>query len=501
VNGVSQPFPDAVAAVDLGSNSFHMLVARTADGSPIVVDRIREMVQMASGLNRKGKLDDNARERALVCLSRFGQRLRHMPSATVRAVGTNSLRATRDGGAFLRDAEEALGHPIETISGIEEARLIYLGVADSMPDPEQRRLVIDIGGGSTELIVGQGYEPQILESLYMGSISSTREHFADGLLTAKSWKRAVTAAGQELEPVRARIADAGWSEAIGASGTVRAVYGLIQATDEKATGITLPALEQLREQILSAGKIQKLNLAALNPKRQPYIAGGVAILMALFQSLEIEHMRRSDGALREGLLRDLIGRMREQDARDRSVDALAERYHVDWKQVARVECTALKMLSMVAGEWNLKALHLRQQLSWAAKLHEIGLDIAHDHYHHHGQYIVAQSDMPGFSRSEQQWLAVLVRAHRRKFPVNELRELPARRRRAAERLAVLLRLAVALHRSRSPNPLPEFKLSVKKTSATLKLPQEWLERNPLTEAVLETEAKFLEAVEFRLKLD
>lgn len=500
VSKASQPFPESVAAVDLGSNSFHMLVARTADGSPVVVDRLREMVQLASGLDSKGRLDDEVRDRALACLGRFGQRLRHMPADAVRAVGTNTLRALHDSGAFLRDAEEALGHAIETISGIEEARLIYLGVAESMPDAERQRLVIDIGGGSTELIVGQGYEPRKMESLYMGSITTTREHFQDGQLTAKSWRRAVTAVRQELEPVRARFMELGWSETIGASGTVRAVESLIQAAGGEANAITLPALAQLREQILAAGKIQKLDLPRLDPKRQNYIVGGVAILTALFEGLELDVMRCSDGALREGLLHDLIGRIRDQDARDRSVDALADRYHVDRQHVARVERTALKMLSMVAEDWNLTEPHLRQQLSWAVKLHEIGFDIAHDHYHHHGQYIVANSDLPGFSRSEQQWLALLVRAHRRKFPVDALRQLPARRRRAAERLAMLLRLALAMHRGRSPTPRPEFQLTVGKNSATLKLPSEWLERNLLTQAVLETEARYLAAVGFRLKL-
>jgi len=493
--------PETVAAIDLGSNSFHMLVARTGSGPPVVVDRLREMVQIASGLDEKGRLTKAARERALDCLRRFGQRVRHMPEASVRAVGTNTLRSARDIGEFILAAEDALGHPIETISGIEEARLIFLGVTQTLPEAKTKRLVVDIGGGSTELIVGQGFRPSDLESLYLGSITTSRRYFKDGLLTSGNWKRARTAALQELEPVRARFSARKCADVVGASGTVRAIDDLIRVHGWSTDGITLPALKLLRDEILKTGNIERLALEGLNPKRQPFIVGGAAILTAVFESLKIERMHCAEGALREGLLYDLMGRIREQDVRDRSVEALADRYHVDWKQAGRVECTGVRLLSQVGDDWRLGSPQARRLLCWAAQLHEIGLDIAHDHYHRHGQYIVANSDLPGFSRTEQHMLATLVRAHRRKFPSSEFQKLPQGGRRKIERLAILLRLAVALHRSRSPHPLPQPQLSASKKTLQLELPVDWLDENPLTRADLETEAAALAVAGYRLRFE
>jgi len=487
--------PETIAAVDLGSNSFHMLVARTENGDPVVVDRLREMVQLASGLEASGNLTAKVQERALDCLRKFGERVRHMSSNAVRAVGTNTLRSARGVEEFLTRAEEALGHPIETISGIEEARLIYLGVTQTLPRPHARRLVVDIGGGSTEVIAGDGLKPTAMESLYMGAITMTRTHFADGLLNSENWRRAELAAMQELEPVQSRFRDFEWDETVGASGTIRAIDNLVRGYGWSKKGITPTALKRLKEVLLAAGKVDRVMLEGLDPRRALYIAGGTAILKAVFQSLKLERMRRSDGALREGLLYDLLGRIQERDVRGRSVEALAERCHVDWKHAARVECTALQLLVQVADEWRLSSNTARQFLSWAAQLHEIGLDIAHDHYHRHGQYIVAHSDLLGFSRPEQYVLAVLVRAHRRKFPGEAFRGS------RAERLAILLRLAVVLHRSRNPQPLPELELEASKKTLKLRCGDGWLEQVPLTRADLVTEAKYLDAAGYRLQCE
>jgi len=485
--------PEVVAAVDLGSNSFHLIVARTDDGAPAVVDRLREMVQLASGLGQSGRLTREARQRAIDCLRRFGERVSHMPAGAVRVVGTNTLRSARNTEEFLLEAEQAIGHPIETISGIEEARLIYVGVTHSLPGPDLRRLVVDIGGGSTELVVGQGLRPSVMESLYMGCITSSRAHFPDGALTSKNWRRAETAARQELEPVRERFRRARWREAVGASGTIRAIDTLVGTHGWGKDGITPASVGRLREALLKAGSIDKLRLEGLNPKRRPFLAGGAVILGVVMDALEIEHLQRSDVALREGLIYDLIGRIRDRDVRQRSVETLADRYHVDWRHAARVECTALRLLSQVVDDWRLASPQARKLLAWSAQLHEVGLDVAHDHYHWHGEYIAAHSDLLGFSRHEQYLLATLVRAHRRKFPSSVIRELPRGSQRTIERLAILLRLAVILHRSRSPDPLPEIKLAVSKKSIEMRFPDGWLDRHPLTLADLETEASYLEA--------
>ncbi len=496
---IRSPFPDAVAAVDLGSNSFHMIVARTSDGELVVVDRLREMVQLGAGLDASRRISDDARDRALACLGRFGERVRHMPPGTVRAVGTNALRSAHDTRDFLARAEEALGHPIETISGIEEARLIFLGVSQSLPTPQTRRLVIDIGGGSTELIVGQDLKPLQMESLYIGCITMSRTFFGDGTIERERWRKAELSALQELEPSRARFAESGWQEAVGASGTVRAVRDVVQAAGWSKRGITPKSLVKLRDALLSAGHVERLRLEGLGAERSSVFPGGVVVLLAAFESLGIERLEASDGALREGLLHDLLGRIQQEDVRERSVTALADRYHVDWKQAGRVECTALQLLSDAAPSWGLESRESRNLLCWSARLHEIGLDIAHQHYHRHGQYVVGQADLLGFGREEQTCLAALVRAHRRKFPVSVLKSLPGKRQREIERVAVLLRLAVVLNRNRSPEPLPEPELSVAKRSVKLKFPAGWLEAHPLTRADLEQERAYLRAAGYRLE--
>ena len=492
-----EPLPENIAAVDLGSNSFHMLVARTKGGEPVLVDRMREMVQLASGLDASDRLSPESRDRAIECLRRFGQRLRHMDPSEVRAVGTNTLRAAADADEFLADAERALGHSIETISGIEEARLIFLGVTRTLPGPKRRRLVVDIGGGSTELIVGDE-APLDMESLYMGCITFSRAHFGDGRLTRENWRRAELAALQELEPVTERFRALEWDEAVGASGTIRAIDGLVRTYGWSRKGITAEALGRLRDTLLKAGRVGRLKLEGLNPRRRTTIAGGTAILCALFEALAIDVLRRSDGALREGLLYDFLGRIRDQDVRERGVEALAGRAHVDRQQAARVKQTSLALLAQVAESWNLGSRNARQFLSWSANLHEIGLDIAHNHYHRHGEYIVAHADLQGFSLPEQQVLATLVRSHRRKFPTGVITALPRNWSGWTERLAMPLRLSVVLHRSRSPLPLPAIELTAARSALDLRFPPGWLDEHPLTRADLETEAAYLQDAGYKL---
>ena len=497
---LAAPFPESIAAVDLGSNSFHLVVARTASGEPVVVDRLREMVQLAAGLDESRKLSPESQERALECLRRFGERVRHMPASSVRAVGTNTLRSAHRAKEFLAAAEEALGHPIETISGIEEARLIYLGVVHSLAPSDSRRLVIDIGGGSTEMIVGRSFEPMVMESLYMGCISISRKHFEDGEIAKSAWERAELEALRELAAVRTRFRSLGWEQAIGASGTVRAVERVVRESGWSKSGIGVKSLERLRDEMIAAGHAERLQMPGLSADRRRVFAGGVVVLTAAFEALGIESMQYSEGALREGVLYDLLGRIRNEDVRGRTVSALGDRYHVDWKQATRVESTALGLLDNVATAWRLTSVESRQLLSWAAQLHEIGLDIAHAQYHRHGEYVVAASDLLGFSREEQRMLATLVRAHRRKPPVSTLRALPRRWGRRIERLAILLRIAVVLHRSRSPDAVPEPEVATEKKSLRLAFPQGWLEQHPLTAADLRSESEYLADMGYRLEV-
>ncbi len=476
-----------------------MIVCRYQDGKLNIVDRLREMVRLAGGLDENRDITTAAQVRALACLERFGQRLRHLPSAAVRVVGTNTLRSARNANEFLAAGEKALGHPIEIISGVEEARLIYLGVAHSLAEDGKRRLVMDIGGGSTEFIIGERFEPLHMESLYMGCVSLSRKYFDDGTITKKRMKRAVIGAGMELEVIQDRYRQVGWEDAIGASGTIRAVDAVIRAAGWSDQGITPDAMAKLQTALLEAGHVDKLNLTGLDPERAPVFPGGVAVLKAAFEALGIERMSVAGGALREGLVYDLVGRIRHEDVRSRTVTAQAKRYHADTAQAERVANTAHHCLAQVAEAWGLEAEVAADFLDWAARLHEIGIEISHSKYQKHGAYIVENADLYGFSRQEQQALALLIRAHRRKFPVALFKDLSGYWAQHLKPLAVLLRLATTLHRSRSPQALPDFKLSARKKSLRIEFPGQWLDEHPLTQADLEEEADYLTAAGYTLE--
>jgi exopolyphosphatase/guanosine-5'-triphosphate,3'-diphosphate pyrophosphatase len=494
------PFPDVLAAVDLGSNSFHMVVARYTHGQLVIVDRLREMVRLAAGLDPQDRLSREAVDRALECLERFGQRLRDMRAERVRVVGTNTLRKARRKGAFLDRAREALGHPIEIISGVEEARLIYLGVSHTTPSEGGRRLVVDIGGGSTELIIGEGLEARRLESLYMGCVSQSAAFFADGVITEKRMKRARTAAQLEIEPVMARFRRSEWDMAFGASGTLRAVADTLAARGTARGGIDREGVEWLLAECLRAGDVKRLKLPGLAGDRQEILPGGLAIIVSAFHMLGIESMRVADGALREGLLYDLVGRLTDEDARARSVRSMESRFHVDGAQADRVEATALAFLRQVRETWDLPEPLAELALRWAARLHEIGLDIAHAQYHRHGAYLLQYGDMPGFPREEQRLLAVLVGGHRRKLNREQYEDLVPPWHLKAESLVVLLRLAVLLHRGRGPRSLPQIDLAARGRSLELTFPKGWLAEHPLTAADLEQEVDYLRATGFRLRV-
>ena len=495
---LGQKIPRLLAAVDLGSNSFHLVVARYDEGTLTIIDRLREPVRLAAGFDDARNLTEAARSKALDCLNRFGQRLRELPSRTVRAVGTNALRAAHNSAQFLNEAETALGHPIEIISGIEEARIIYLGVAHTLADDNVRRLVVDIGGGSTEFIIGERFNQLYRESLYMGSVSMSERYFPEGVISRKRWNRAELEAAVELEPVVVPFENLGWQVAVGAAGTARAIRDVLVQNGWSEEGITADGLRQLSDVMLSRVNVNKLELAGLSSERAPILPGGVAILSAIFNALRIRHMDVSEGAMREGLLYDLVGRLHDDDVRGGSVMRLAARYHVDEAHAKRVEETALACLDKIKGDWDLDDDVCARMLGWSARLHEIGLDISHSQYHKHGAYIVENADIAGFSRMEQKILAALVRAHRRKFPRMAFDQLPKRWQQRAHRLAILLRLAVLLNRGRSKS-LPGFVIAAHDKAITLGFPEGW-EQHPLTRADLEQEQLYLEAAGYRLIL-
>ncbi len=492
--------PDVLAAVDLGSNSFHMVVGRHAHGQITIVDRLREMVRLAAGLDEHGRLAKEATDRALAALARFGQRLRDMRAEGVRVVGTNTLRKARRKGAFLERARETLGHPIEIISGIEEARLIYAGVTQTMPLEAGRRLVVDIGGGSTECIIGDGYEPRILESLYMGCVALSAQHFPDGRVAAKRFERAVVACEVELEPIQVPFRGIGWEHAVGSSGSVRAVAEAIRELDPTATTITREGLAELTDHLVRSGNVRAAGLNSITDERWPVFPGGLSILTAVFNALGIDSMKVADGALREGLLFDMVGRLTDEDARVRAVRSMAERFHVDLEQAARVEATVIDLLRQVESAWSLTEPLVETALRWAAHLHEIGLDISHSSHHKHAAYLLEHADLQGFPREEQRLLACLVGCQRRKIALERSEELMPPWHGKALFLIVLVRLAVLFHRGRSRVALPPIRLAAEGQSLELRLPRGWLSEHELTRADLVQEVEFLRAVRFRLRV-
>ena len=500
-HGANSPIRDGdlLAAADLGSNSFHLVVARYEHGELRVIDRLRDSVRLAAGLRADGSLDPARRDKALASLARFGQRLRVLPPGRVRAVATNTVRRLSAPADFLGPAEQALGHPIEVVSGREEARLIYLGVAHGIPDSPQRRLVIDIGGGSTEFIIGQHFEALEKESLQMGCVASTLRFFGDGKLSPKRWKQAQTEIAVELQQFAADYRSHGWGETIGSSGTIKAIGNVLQAAGWCDSGISRSALEKLRDAMLDCGSVERLRLPGLTEDRVGVFAGGAAILEAAFTALDLQQMRICDTAMREGLLYDMIGRAEHRDPRAASIAALAQRYAVDRAHATRVETTALALLDQVAPDWELaQAEH--DWLSWAARIHEIGLAIAHSQHHLHGAYIVENSDLAGFARHEQQVLAAILRNHRRKPDDAVLRALPERLRRPTARVTTLLRLAVLLQRGRAADPPPPIDLSADDKTLQLTLPRAWLDEHPLTRADLEQERDYLKQFDIKLQV-
>ena len=496
-----RPVPDVLAAVDLGSNRFHLVVARYTHGQLVIIDRLREMVRLASGVEENGRIDKEAAARALACLQRFGQRLRDMRADSVRVVGTNALRVAHRKQAFLERAREALGHPIEIISGMEEARLIYSGVAHTMPSEPGRRLVADIGGGSTELIIGEGLTPLELESLQMGCVSLSERFFRDGKISAKRVGAARMAARLELEPVQAAFRRRGWDRSAGSSGTVRAIGEALRELDPQAHAITPAGLERTIAYLIEAGHVRELKLAALTEDRRPVFPGGITILAEIVAGLGIKEMRIAEGAMREGLLYDMVGRYTDEDARARTVRGMQHRYHVDFAQAERVEATALQFLAQTRDAWRLQGDPPADLvLKWAARLHEIGLDVSHSGYQRHGAYLLENADMPGFSREEQRLLARMVGGHRRKLALEGLEELVPPWDRNAVHLIVILRLAVLLHRGRSPTALPPIAISAASKSLELHFPARWLKDHPLTSADLQQEVDHLRAAGLRLRV-
>ncbi|MCU7932296.1 MAG: exopolyphosphatase [Candidatus Thiodiazotropha sp. (ex Codakia rugifera)] len=501
---MSQQIPEAnleeaIAAIDLGSNSFHLIVARVIEGHLQIIDKMKEMVRLGEGLTADKHLDPLVSKRALECLSRYSQRLRPLPAENIRVVGTNTMRQIHPDDNFHSLAEKALLHPIEIIAGREEARLVYLGVAHGLAATHEKRLVVDIGGGSTELIIGEGYLPHERESLHMGCVSMSRRFFMDGVITDHAMHEAVLACALEIRPVRNEFKEGGWTRAIGSSGTIKSIGNVVIEQGWSETGITRESLDRLKRYLIDAGSIDNVSLKGLSEERKPVFAGGLAVLSAVFEHIGIDHMDVSSEALREGLIYDMIGRSQHEDARELTLKTLRRRYDIDEAQADRVETTALAFLERAKRTWQLEEPRYLAMLSWAAKVHEIGLTVSHSQFQKHGAYLLEKSDLSGFSLQEQKVLAALVRGHRRKFPNNIFNALPRDVVTCTKQLCILLRLSVLSHRARSSVAKPMPRLEVDDNRISLVFPDDWISHHPLTRAELQQEAQYLKSADYLLR--
>lgn len=486
-----------LAAVDLGSNSFHCQIGRVVGDQVYPLDSLREPVRLGAGLTKDKRIDEDTQDRALACLKRFGERLRGFDKHAVRALGTNTLRVAKNAGTFIRKAQSALGFPIEVIAGREEARLIYLGVAHELPASREKRLVVDIGGGSTELVVGSGYRPQKLESLFMGCVSYSLRFFEDGKITKGAMKQAELAARNELQPIVAKFSRGNWQQALGSSGTVRAIAQVLQMNGFSEGTITAAALDRLRSTLIKAGNMDKVDLAGLKSDRVAVFPGGLAILNAVLSELDIDSMAVAEGAMRQGVLYDLLGRFHHKDMRDVTVAQFMHRYHVDALQARRVGALAFSLYRKLISESGEPEEDAARILAWAAKLHEIGISVAFSGYHKHSAYIVGNADMPGFSRDEQARLAVLVQAHRRSLTKLAKGIDPDD---VDWEMVFSLRIAALLYRSRADIALPSLQARRQGKKFRLTLDSAWLARNPLTVTALHDEIREWDKLGFELKV-
>ena len=489
--------PKLIASVDLGSNSFRMVVAQiieTASGYQLrPVDTLRDPIKLAAGLDGEKNLDADAFARGLNSIRRFGERLRSFSPMQVRAVATNTLRVARNASQFIHQAELALGFPIEVIAGREEARLVYVGASHGAPANTGNRLVIDVGGGSTEFIIGYGYEANLMESLYIGCVSHSQKFFVNGAIDSYSFKQSELAARQEIQILSKEYRKKGWDQVIGSSGTAKAIAELIVLNGFDGGGysgfdasglITRDGLENLKGSLIESEHMQSSKLIGLKPDRRQVLPGGLAIMIAAFDELKIESMEIVEAALRMGVLYDFLGRSQHHDMRFVTVEQFMKRYAVDIEQAMRVEQLATMFLEQFPKPEHEDRMNNLALLGWAARLHEIGLSISHNGYHKHSAYISANADMPGFSKNDQARLSALLLGH-----IGKLAKVSSSNNFIDWHMLFCLRLALVLCRRRMHEEIPDILVQSSQNGYKVSIPKKWLDNHPLTEFSLKKEAE------------
>ncbi|ACY83927.1 exopolyphosphatase [Edwardsiella piscicida] len=492
----TSPRPQEIAAVDLGSNSFHMVIARVVNGALQVLGRLKQRVHLADGLDQHQCLSEESMARGLACLALFAERLQGFPAENVCIVGTHTLRQANNAQEFLKRAAKVIPYPIEIISGHEEARLIFMGVAHTQPE-KGRKLVIDIGGGSTEMVIGEDFDPILVESRRMGCVSFAQQFFTGGVISAAGFQRARLAAAQKLENMAWQYRIQGWSAALGASGSIKAAYEVLVAMGEKDGLLTPARLAMLCDEVLRYDHVDRLRLPGLSEDRRQVFVPGLAILCGVFDALAIKQLRLSDGALREGVLYEMEGRFRHQDIRSRTALSLAEHYNIDREQAQRVQASAQQLYA----QWmvqNPRLVHpqLEALLNWAAALHEVGLSINHSGMQRHSAYILQNTNLPGFTQEQQLMLATLVRCQRKALRLEELPRFTLFKKKQYLPLIQILRLATLLNNQRqSTAPPATLQLETHGFQWVLRFPSHYLRQNSLVQLDVEKEQAYWRSVD------
>ncbi|MCK3654376.1 exopolyphosphatase [Pasteurellaceae bacterium Macca] len=484
--------PREFAAIDLGSNSFHMIVARIVNGSIQILSRLKRRVRLADGLDENRQLSEEAIERGVACLALFAKRIQGFAPENVKVVGTYTLRRALNNGEFLAQAKAVFPYPIEIITGQEEARLIYSGVSHTQPE-KGRKLVVDIGGGSTEMTIGDDFTPLRAESRHMGCVSFAKRFFPEGKLTRACFEQAYQTAMEKIEDLSWEYRQLGWQSVLGSSGTIKTVSKVLLANGYRDGKITEARLNVLIERCLTFSSLQEIQFNGLIEERTDVLVPGLAILLAIFHTLQIQSMRYSNGALREGVMYGLEQAFQVGDIRQRTANAISEQFNIDRSHAERVKTTALRLFGQVKIWKNRQQIaELQSMLKWASLLHEIGIAVNHNGAHRHGAYLISHLDLPGFDSEQQQLLATLLRFHLRGFKKSDIRRTNRFQYRDILTLLRLLRLAVLLNSARQAVVFPQkFALEIDNHAWHLRVEQGFLSRNPLALADLNEEQKCL----------
>ena len=486
-----------IAVLDIGSNSFHLVVARIISGTVQILHKTKMKVRLADGLNDKNLLSQEAIDRGLHALEVIKKSLSGFAPHSVRIVATYTLRKAKNANRFIAAAKQILPYPVEIIAGQEEARLIFNGVAhtESLDD---KTLVLDIGGGSTELIIGEKLDPMVLRSLDMGCVSFTQRFFNKAEIKAKHFDKAITAAQQALELIEDRYINIGWQATIGTSGSIESLV-LEAGEGNPSHPLTLADLEQIKQKLIDAGSIDLVQLNHVNDDRKNVFPAGLAILIALFRSLNIQHLNYAPAALREGVIYEMESSLTHTDIKERSAQSLATRYDVDTKQANLVLDASFSLFEQAQEQWHLNESRLKSLLGWSALLHEVGLHINSRGVQRHSAYILANTELPGFNSEQQTFIATLVRFHRRKIKLEEIPQLTQFSHYELLNCIVLLRLAVLLNIKRQQDFLPDYEFNVDKNKLRLTFPEGWLAAHPVIEADLAKEKEQIDKVNIQLE--